>query len=1016
MSEPLVSIIVPTYNSARTLERCLQSVRDQTYPCIEVLVVDNHSTDETPQIAARYARLISCGPERSAQLNEGARQARGAYLYRIDGDFELEPGVVADCVQAAVSQGWDALVVANRSSGDSFWARVRRLERDAYLDDDLMVAARFWKKEIFAAVGGMDTKLVACEDLDLHNRLLAAGYRIGRVSSHEIHLGEAEHLWDYARQSFYYGPSIWRYLRKNPDRGLRQSFPIRPAFLRHWRSFREKPTLLAGLLVLKALQYGAALAGMAFHSLGLVTGRGQVAVAAILNLFLVVLATFGLAQALESLDISLSPFWKGTLTGAGVVLWQVVGWRRAHLVSRPRAEVLPLVALAYSPLLLHLLATVGMQNGRGSPGDPFLVSWLVAVWVGWLVYLAEIPDRLTGRFWQRVPGLVVGLAALAFTGLLGWRAVLLLETFSLPAFELTMVDQALWSTAQGWPEAATSLLYSSVSGYSLLADQAAPALLLLAPVYQIGLGGPTLLIFFFLSGIALTALALFLTGSRRIGPLPAGLIAISYLVYFVSLRAGLSSFQIEVWIAPLLLFALHAHETGKKAWTYPLVVLALACGLDAGLAVAMLGVYLLVRGSRQAGWIILILGAGWTWIATSALIPFFGGTIGGVLAPYLQPGGLGWPAVINGAAYLARLLAPLGFLPVLGWPAALLALPRLVLNLLGGPAFTALSGWYEIAAAPFLFLAALEALRWLRNQAHQARWFSPILAGSVIILTGCVLTSFNLFPILAHDLAAVRLTGYHRLGHQILSEIPGDASLAVQRSFGPGLAHRRELTILPKVEEPDYIFVDMFNLQLEPQPELYKEVLSQIFHHPDFGLRVAEGGYLLFQRGLDSQSKIAHPALVPEPQVQYPRYVELGGEVAYLGMDLSTPYLRAGETLYITHYWQSLAPVSRPYQLFTAYPGGALIEDFAFGLYPASEWEVGQIVRHVQAVRLPDLPDGDAYELVVGLWFGEGERALHSPEELLGQDVIRVALIVARKGSYQIIPWPNLLSSVSSQP
>lgn len=1003
MNGPLVSIIIPTYNSARTLERCLQSVANQTYPNIEVLVVDNHSVDETPRIAARYARLITCGSERSAQINEGARQARGAYFYRIDGDFELAPDVVASCVEAC-SQGLDALAVANRSVGEGYWARVRRLERDTYLDDELVVAARFWRRDAFFAVGGMDEALVACEDLDLHNRLLEAGYHVGRVSAQEIHLGEADHLWDYARPSFYYGPSILRYLRKNPVRGLRQSFPIRPAFVRHWRSFLAHPALLPGLVALKTVQYAAAIAGMACHALGLVTGRGKIALAALLALVLVAATSFGLSTALADLGFSMATGWKVALTAAGVGLWQAVGRRRAHLLGRPLADVLLPVALAYSPLLVHLLATAGRRGARSNPGDAFLVGWLLALWAAALAYLAQLPGRPERRLWDRIWGPLVGLAAATFVGVLGLRACRLIETFSLPVFDLTVVDQALWAAAQGWPESLTSLLHSSVLGRSLFADRAAPLLLPLVPLYRLGVGGPSLLTYLHLVGIALSALVLFRLGRRRLDPLPAGLIALAYITYFVPLQAGLQSFRVEAWIAPLLLLAIDRHERGEPRWAYLPVILALACGFEAGPAVAMLGSVLWIRGNRQDGFITLALGVGWTWLVISALIPLFGGTSDGVLAPYLQAE---YPrSLVDGVTYLARLIAPLGLLPLLGWPTILLALPRLALNLAGGPAFTSLAGGLEVAIAPLLFLATLDALRWLRDRAAEAHQFSPAPAGSVLVLAGCLFTSLNLVPVVGHGLTTT-VTDYHLLGRQILSEVPADASLAVQGAFGPAVAHRRQLTILPRVEQPDYVFVDLFSYQREGPVEPYQEVLRRISHHPDYGLRRAEGGYLLFERGLDPAANLTRLVSVADPDIAHPRRVTLGGEVVYLGMDLSAAYVDAGDTFYVTHYWQRLGLLSHPYRFFTGYPGGAQFEPFAFGLYPIDEWEEGEVIRHTQPIRLPALPNGDAYELVVGLWHGEGEPALRAPTELLGRDVIRVALISARDGHYQIIPWPD---------
>src|SRR6185437_10379377 len=101
MTNPVVSVIVPTKNSAATLEACLQSIKEQTYCPIELIVVDNHSSDTTQEIAKQFTDMVFVqGPERSPQRNLGARKASGHYLLMIDSDMELDGKVVEACISA----------------------------------------------------------------------------------------------------------------------------------------------------------------------------------------------------------------------------------------------------------------------------------------------------------------------------------------------------------------------------------------------------------------------------------------------------------------------------------------------------------------------------------------------------------------------------------------------------------------------------------------------------------------------------------------------------------------------------------------------------------------------------------------------------------------------------------------------------------------------------------------------------------------------------------------------------
>ncbi len=82
-----VSFVVPTRNSARTIAACVMSLRKQSYADVEIVVVDNDSTDGTAQRAAAAGadRVVVAGPERCAQRNRGAlrEQRRHRRLHRL---------------------------------------------------------------------------------------------------------------------------------------------------------------------------------------------------------------------------------------------------------------------------------------------------------------------------------------------------------------------------------------------------------------------------------------------------------------------------------------------------------------------------------------------------------------------------------------------------------------------------------------------------------------------------------------------------------------------------------------------------------------------------------------------------------------------------------------------------------------------------------------------------------------------------------------------------------------------
>jgi GT2 family glycosyltransferase len=104
---PLVSVIIPSYNSSRTLRLCLRSVAAQTYSPIEVIVVDDGSTDDSALIAESSGVTVLRVPVNSGQSaarNLGAQHARGRVFFFLDSDVALDSGGVQAAVTAFESE------------------------------------------------------------------------------------------------------------------------------------------------------------------------------------------------------------------------------------------------------------------------------------------------------------------------------------------------------------------------------------------------------------------------------------------------------------------------------------------------------------------------------------------------------------------------------------------------------------------------------------------------------------------------------------------------------------------------------------------------------------------------------------------------------------------------------------------------------------------------------------------------------------------------------------------------
>lgn len=264
--QPVVSVVIPTLNSENTLLRCLNSVFVQTYKNIEVILVDGGSRDKTLQIAEDLnVKIIELNiPSMTKQTNVGIVNSSGKYIYRLDSDVVLSPTVIEECVQKCNIENCGGVATYwGPDESISFWAKIRKFEKDCYKYDSKRNVARFYKKEIIEKIGGYNDYLTAGEDYDVQNRLLSNECIVLFAESEGLHLGEPKRLSDIIRKSYHYGKTLNRFLSQNRENGIIQISPVRMSLIKEWRKFILHPVLSLGFIFYEFVVYSSSIAGFA---------------------------------------------------------------------------------------------------------------------------------------------------------------------------------------------------------------------------------------------------------------------------------------------------------------------------------------------------------------------------------------------------------------------------------------------------------------------------------------------------------------------------------------------------------------------------------------------------------------------------------------------------------------------------------------------------------------------------------------------------------------------------------
>ncbi|WP_187414146.1 glycosyltransferase family 2 protein [Nonomuraea sp. PA05] len=195
MEHPLVSVIIPSYNRSDVLRLCLDAMRAQTHPHLEVIVVDDCGTEDAAQVAAAMgAKVVRTGVNGgpTPARNLGAEHATGEILFFLDADIALEPDAVANAVRLLETHprvgALGGVLLPESLVSQSLAAQYRAVQMHRWWMPahrptlELHASVLAVPAKVFAEIGPFDPRL---------RETVSSDYRVRVTRSYEVKLSDA---------------------------------------------------------------------------------------------------------------------------------------------------------------------------------------------------------------------------------------------------------------------------------------------------------------------------------------------------------------------------------------------------------------------------------------------------------------------------------------------------------------------------------------------------------------------------------------------------------------------------------------------------------------------------------------------------------------------------------------------------------------------------------------------------------------------------------------------------------
>ena len=259
LEKPKVSVVVPTYNSERTLSKCLKSICNQSYPYHETIVVDSFSHDNTVNIAKGFEAIIiqsKCNP--ALARNIGIANSTGKYVLFLDSDQILSTRVIEECVNKCTVEKVGMVRIPEVFIGKGFWSSCSAIWKNYYGKVEQLRSTseglisgepRFFNKEQITSVGMLDRRMVFGEDYFLYEKMKKANVREAFCEPKVYHY-ELTSIKEILIKDIRYGESMPVFLRQIEKPVL--SLMVRHAILTFRKLIGDlrSPTMVVGCAIL----------------------------------------------------------------------------------------------------------------------------------------------------------------------------------------------------------------------------------------------------------------------------------------------------------------------------------------------------------------------------------------------------------------------------------------------------------------------------------------------------------------------------------------------------------------------------------------------------------------------------------------------------------------------------------------------------------------------------------------------------------------------------------------------